>query len=71
VEQFSASTGLSTTNENAGKSEYWGSEVELAAIPLRGFEATVNYAFLSAKYLEWNSQKFVNGVAQFDATASR
>ncbi|MBP1687048.1 MAG: TonB-dependent receptor [Deltaproteobacteria bacterium] len=67
VERFSASTGLSTTNENAGKSEYWGSEVELAAIPVRGFEATVNYAFLSAKYLEWNTQKFVNGQPQFDA----
>jgi iron complex outermembrane receptor protein len=67
VQKFSASSGLSTTNENAGTSEYWGSEVELAAIPLRGFEATVNYAYLSAKYLEWNSQKFVDGVAQFNA----
>jgi iron complex outermembrane receptor protein len=66
VERFSASTGLSTTNENAGKSEIWGSEVELTAIPLRGFEATVNYAFLSAKYLQWNEQTFVNGVPQFD-----
>jgi len=70
VEKFSASTGLSTTNENAGTSEYWGSEVELAAIPLRGLEATVNYAFLSARYLEWNSQKFVNGVPQFDANGN-
>jgi len=66
VQKFSPETGQQTTNENAGKSEYWGSEVEVVAIPIRGVEATANYTYLSAKYLEWNSQKFVNGIPQFD-----
>ncbi|MFN8628531.1 MAG: TonB-dependent receptor [Candidatus Binatia bacterium] len=71
VQKFSPTTGQQTTNENAGKSEYWGSEVELVAVPVRGVEATANYTYLSAKYLEWNSQKFIGGVPQFDPSTGQ
>jgi iron complex outermembrane receptor protein len=61
-----SSQGIVVQNSNAGKSEYWGSEVELTAIPIRGIEATANYAYLAAKFLEYAAQKSVNGLAQFD-----
>ncbi|MFN8626757.1 MAG: OmpA family protein [Candidatus Binatia bacterium] len=60
-QEFSSTGGLTTRNLNAGKSEYWGSEVELAAVPLRGLEVTGNYAYLSAKYLEYPGTQVVDG----------
>ncbi|MBP1687227.1 MAG: TonB-dependent receptor [Deltaproteobacteria bacterium] len=64
---FSQQGGLTTQNLNAGKSEYWGSEVEVTAIPLRGLEVTGNYSYLSAKYLEFKSQQIdANGLPVFD-----
>jgi len=69
-QEFGAA-GLQARNLNAGKSEYWGSEVELTAIPLRGLELTGNYSYLSAKYLEYPQQKTVNGSRCSMRTGSR
>jgi len=67
VFRASQTSGVATTLENAGKSEIWGSELEVSALPLRGVEATVNYSYLSPKYTEWFSQKFdASGNPVFD-----
>jgi iron complex outermembrane receptor protein len=63
---FSTTGGQVIQNENVGASEIWGSEVELTALPLRGVEASVTYAFLAPKYTKWVAQKFIDGVPQFD-----
>jgi iron complex outermembrane receptor protein len=38
---------------NAGASEFWGFELEALALPLRGVEASLNYAYLNTRYLQW------------------
>jgi len=68
VFRASQTGGAVTSVENAGESEFWGSEVEAAAIPLRGLEVTGSYSYLSAKYTKWESQKFdAQGRPVFDA----
>lgn len=59
-QEFSGA-GVTSRSINAGKSEFWGTEVELTAIPLRGLEATGNYSYLSAKYLEFPGQATPGG----------
>ena len=51
------SGGVSSTIENAGKSRYYGSEVEVAANPLRGVTVTGNYSYLNARYTQFLSQR--------------
>ncbi|MFN8625692.1 MAG: TonB-dependent receptor [Candidatus Binatia bacterium] len=49
--------GVSSTIENAGKSRYYGGEVEVAAIPLRGVTLSGNYSYLKARYTQFLSQR--------------
>jgi iron complex outermembrane receptor protein len=49
--------GVSSTIENAGKSRYYGSEVEVTAIPLRGVAVNGNYSYLNARYTQFLSQR--------------
>ncbi|MBP1687250.1 MAG: TonB-dependent receptor [Deltaproteobacteria bacterium] len=51
-------TGVQTSLENAGKSEIWGSEVEVTAVPLRGIEVTGNYSLTLPKYTEFIEQAY-------------
>jgi iron complex outermembrane receptor protein len=50
--------GFTTLDNNVGTSEFWGFELEAVALPLRGVEASLNYAYLNTRYLKWVS----NGV---------
>lgn len=68
VEATSTSGGVATFLQNAGQSEFWGAEVEMTAVPLRGVEATATYSYLDARYLKWQSQQFnAAGNPVFDA----
>jgi iron complex outermembrane receptor protein len=58
VSRFSPDTGTQTIISNAGSSEIWGGEFEVAAVPLRGLEVTASYALIDPKYKEWLDQKF-------------
>lgn len=41
------------------------------ALPLRGLEASLNYAYLNSKYLKWSAQKFdAAGQPVFDANGN-
>jgi iron complex outermembrane recepter protein len=57
--------GFASLQENAGSSEFWGFELEAVALPLRGVEATLNYAYLNTRYLKW-MQNGVNLANQRD-----
>ena len=58
VARIGAQTGAQQSLENAGKAEIWGSEVELAAIPLRGLELGVNYGLTLPTFNEYLEQAY-------------
>jgi outer membrane protein OmpA-like peptidoglycan-associated protein len=67
VTQFSQVGGLQVQQQNAGESEFWGFELEAMALPVRGVEVNLNYAYLNTKYLKWLTQKFTPaGLPLFD-----
>jgi iron complex outermembrane receptor protein len=57
VQKFSAA-GAVNSLENAGKTENVGTEVEATAIPFRGLEASLAYAYLNSTIKEWVAPLF-------------
>ena len=58
VSTFQASpSGPQVLLQNAGKSTFWGAEVEATAIPLRGVEIDATYSYSNAKYDKFNGQE--------------
>jgi len=51
-------TGTQVSLENAGKSRIYGAELELAAVPVRGVEVNVAYAYLVPKFTEFEEQAY-------------
>lgn len=71
VLRASPELGNLTVRENAGKAEIWGMEFEGTAVPLPGFEVSVNYSFIAPKYTEWLEQKFdANNHPVFDPSGN-
>jgi len=72
VSRAGRQTGAQSSLENAGKSEIWGSEFQVVAIPLRGLEATVNYGLTLAHYKEYLEQSYdpITGQPVLDATGN-
>ncbi|MFN8627670.1 MAG: TonB-dependent receptor [Candidatus Binatia bacterium] len=56
--QIFSELGAINSLENAGKTENIGAEVEATAIPFRGLEATLAYAWLNSTIKEWIAPKF-------------
>ena len=58
VSRAGRQTGAQSSLENAGKSEIWGSELELVAIPLRGLEVSLNYGLTLPTFKEYLEQSY-------------
>jgi iron complex outermembrane receptor protein len=54
----SATGGVQSTLQNAGKSRFYGVELEATVIPLRGLELNASWAYLDAKFKEFLEQEF-------------
>ena len=71
VFRASPTTGTANVQTNAASSEIWGSEVEVAAAPLRGVDLTATYAYVAPKFKEFLDQKFdADGLPVFDANGN-
>lgn len=58
VFRASPEVGALSIISNVDSAEIWGSEVEVTAIPFRGFEVTGTYSYTSPKFLKWLDQRF-------------
>ncbi len=54
----SPSGGPQAIIQNAGKSQFWGAELEATVIPLRGVMIDANYSYSNAMYTEFLSDAF-------------
>jgi len=60
--------GTQSVIQNAGKSQFWGAEMELTAIPLRGVMLNATYTYIDAIFTEFLEQEFdAQGQPVYDA----
>jgi len=60
--------GTQAVIQNAGKSQFWGAELDATAIPLRGVVVNLTYTYINAMFTEFLEQQFdAQGQPVYDA----